>query len=366
MGWNGELIRTRAKEVGITLTELAAKLGVSRVALNNWTTGQVPKGSSLLGLCRALGTSADYFFSTESPTISIPLHRTRGRSRVDKPMQKAARLIVEEYVSLLRNAPDPGLIPVLRLEQRTEANAGEMAQQFRELSEVRENEPIDYPHLFALLDKLGIVVIFRTFPKEIKGYAFYCKVCTHRVVFVNNSTHLLDLIFPLIHEAVHAVRDERGDAYDAEEERFCDLVAEMVQFPEGYVAKVARMLAGKNVAQRVTHLKRISKEKHHAVFGIARRLEPFGVRLAQNAVGGANSNLKKEHRKTIGDVLFRGSDPVSYIEILSELSPRFVSILSHALPSCTERMFGTWIDLDNQIDAGMARTALESRISLQH
>lgn len=364
MGWNGQQIRTRTKEMGTTLTQLAATLQVSRVALNNWIGGQVPRGASLLGLCRALGVSADYFFSPSPLTVSVPLHRTKGRSRIDKPMQDAAQALVAEYRLLFQSAPEPGLVPVLRLETRSESSAASMARAFRELSGVAENEPLDYVHLFTLLDKLGIVVVFRTFPKTIKGYAFYCKIGVHRVVFVNTQTHILDLIFPLVHEAVHAVRDERSDAYDAEEERFCDMVANRAQFPEGYVATIARMLADKSMPERIVHLKRIGGQKHHAIFGIAQRLEAVNLHLPPDAIGGANTNLKKEYKKTIGDMLFRGEDPVSYIEFLSEYSPRFLSILVDALPSSTERTFGTWIDLENPLDASLAARALRSKMSI--
>jgi transcriptional regulator with XRE-family HTH domain len=364
MGWNGEQIRIRAKELGTSFTELAQSLKVSRVSLNNWAKGQSPKGSHLVALCRALGVGPDYFFTPEQLPVTVPMHRTRRRARVTKQMQEAAYELVAGYVNLFRKAPDPGLVPVLRIEERTEQNALKMALQFREMSGVQESQPIDYKHAFDLLDKLGIVVIFRTLPKEIKGYAFYCTINRHRVVFVDTATHLLDLIFPLLHEAVHALRDERGTTYDDEEEKFCDMVANFIQFPDGYVAQVARMLNGKQDAQRIALLRRISEERHHSLFGIAKRLEAYGIRLPTKAVGGADTNLKKHMNRTVGKVLFRSDDAVSYIEILSELSPRFITILSKSLSSCTDRKFGEWIDLDNQIDSSMARQALESKLAL--
>lgn len=62
----------------------------------------------------------------------------------------------------------------------------------------------------------------------------------HRIVFVNNSTNIIDLIFPVLHEAVHAIRDEIqiNNGFDAAEEAFCDKVANYIQFPDGYVRMV--------------------------------------------------------------------------------------------------------------------------------
>lgn len=47
----------------------------------------------------------------------------------------------------------------------------------------------------------------------------------------------MDLIYPVLHEAVHAIRDEAytDGFYDTAEEDFCDYVANYVQFPEEYV-----------------------------------------------------------------------------------------------------------------------------------
>jgi hypothetical protein len=251
---------------------------------------------------------------------------------------------------------------VLRLEVRDEANARKLAAVFRKMSGITENEPIDFHHVFTLLNKLGILIIFRTFPPVIKDYAFYCKIREHRIVFVNTSTNLLDLIFPLLHEAVHAVRDERGEAYDAEEEKFCDMVAGFVQFPDGYVSQAARMLNAKQGGLFINTLREFSKNHNHAMYGLAKSLLASGMEFPITAVGAADTNLKKELKRTIGDVLFYGDDPVSYIEILSELSPRFIDILKDNIEACSDRKYGEWIDLDNQIDASMAKQALATKI----
>ena len=102
---------------------------------------------------------------------------------------------------------------------------------------------------FRLLHTLKIVTIFRQFPKSLKAYAFYCKIHGHRVVFVNYDTNVLDLIFPLLHETVHAIRDEEnGGVPDIEEETFCDVVSNWVQFPEGSnVSLVFKAVRGKEM-----------------------------------------------------------------------------------------------------------------------
>lgn len=54
------------------------------------------------------------------------------------------------------------------------------------------------------------------------------------------------MIFPLLHEAVHAVRDEYrvNDGFDEDEELFCYMVANYIQFPDEYVIMVYNVIIG--------------------------------------------------------------------------------------------------------------------------
>lgn len=83
-----------------------------------------------------------------------------------------------------------------------------MAVELRQLTTPESpKRPLDYQHVFRLMDRLGICVVFRSFPEGLKDYAFYVRISTHRVICVNKRTNVLDLIHPLLHEVVHAVRD---------------------------------------------------------------------------------------------------------------------------------------------------------------
>jgi transcriptional regulator with XRE-family HTH domain len=275
MPWEGQKIKELVKGKNITLINLAEQIGVSRQAVNDWIIGKVPKGNHLVALCRILLVGPESFFSDDnSDIISIPVHRTRKNAKVNEHMQQDAMAMVEEYRILFKNIADSVVVPVIRTKGRDEESAIRIAEKLRTLSGVKSDEPMDYGDAFHLLNELGITTIFRYFPDSIKDYAFYTRIYDHRVVFVNNSTNVLDLIFPVLHESVHAIRDEAyiNGFYDSEEEDFCDYVANYVQFPDDYVSFIHDTIEGLPISHKINKLKMFGRKNGHSLYGVHKRL----------------------------------------------------------------------------------------------
>jgi transcriptional regulator with XRE-family HTH domain len=350
MIWDGAKFRTLVKEKGMTLTELANRLNVSRQAVNDWTKNQVPKGSHLIKISKVLDVNPGYFFPEETANqISVPLHRTRGVAKVTLAMEQDAMQMVKDYENLFRFAPAPGLVPVLKINRRDHQSAIDMAKELRKLADVESDKPLNYEQNFALLSTLKIVIIFRDFPQNVKGYAFYCKVYKYRVVFVNNMTNILDLIFPLLHETIHAIRDGDGIlAYDQEEEDFCDSVAGSIQFSEEYVKLVYEAIKGRRESHQINLLKEFCAKNGHSMFGIAEELKKMHPTFGLN-VAGANANLRKEF-PCIGDILFEDQDPQCYVNQLKTLTPLFFEIVSQQISNATTRKIGEWLGLESSLD----------------
>ena len=96
MPWEGEKIKILAKEKNITLINLAEQIGVSRQAVNDWINGKVPKGNHLVALCRTLSINPENFFTDDSSeTISMPVHRTRKKAKVNESMQQDVMMMVK-------------------------------------------------------------------------------------------------------------------------------------------------------------------------------------------------------------------------------------------------------------------------------
>jgi transcriptional regulator with XRE-family HTH domain len=359
MEWQGEKIRTLAKEKNISLAKLAALTGVSRQTVNSWIKGQTPKGLHLISICRNFEIAPDYLFSDTDYSIAIPLHRTRQTAKVTPALQADALKLAKEYALLFRNDPESAILPVARVRTKNSADAKAIAENLRRISGVKQDEPIGYKDTFRLLEKLGIKVIFRYFPEKIKAYAFFTKIYSHRVIFVNNTTNVLDLIFPLIHEAVHAIRDERliDDIYDTDEEGFCDEVANHTQFPDEYVHWVWEHLKSREPAIQINTLKTFSEKHGHALFGLAKRINSIYPEFNPK-LGGANTNLKKRF-PAIGDIIFQEKDPREFVNRLKNLSPLFVATLMRQIDSMTNRKVAEILAIDNIIDGDAIKRELQ-------
>ena len=150
-----------------------------------------------------------------------------------------------------------------------------LASEFRRLSGVRENVPMGYGDVFKLANSLDMCIVFREFPKVLADtYAFHYPVNGISVIFVDTCARVTDLIFILLHEICHAVR--RNNTSSADEDDFCDRVADAAQFPQIYLNE---MLHGLNSAsiweEQLTFL--LPKLKLFSLLGLYKSFERRGL-----------------------------------------------------------------------------------------
>jgi transcriptional regulator with XRE-family HTH domain len=360
MKWEGAKLKELAKSKRLSLQDLADGAGVSRQTVNDWIRGQVPKGNHLLLLCRLLGVNPNAVFSDEFENdVSVPTHRQRMYSKITESTQKAALEVSKEYMNIFKNSKGSEILPVIRTQDsKGLSDAKKIAEKLRLLSGIPEEKPFDYKHTFKLADALGIHVIFRDFPASIKSYAFYIRIYGHRVVFVNNSTNIIDLIFPLLHESVHAVRDEISSAgeYDEEEEAFCDLVAGFIQFPPSYVELVYKTIKGLVKPQQVNTLKGFAATYSHSLYGIVKAIKVMKPDF-ELQVGGADANVRKQFR-TIGEIISAGDDARKFLQTMHVLSKNFLDIISAQIESISNRKLAEILGIDGELDAKEIRAEL--------
>jgi transcriptional regulator with XRE-family HTH domain len=112
------------KENNISIIKLAEMAGVSRQTVNDWINCQVPKGNHLIFLCKIFNINPDYLFSQDfNSSISVPVHRVRKKAKVTPDIQKDALDLAMEYDLLFRNAPEPGILTVMRGQSRSKETA---------------------------------------------------------------------------------------------------------------------------------------------------------------------------------------------------------------------------------------------------
>jgi transcriptional regulator with XRE-family HTH domain len=361
MKWLGGQLKKLLGEAGITQQGLADSLGVSRQTVVDWIKGQVPKGTHLLGIIDTLQVDVDLLFEEgPSPVQVAPLHRIRRNAKVTPEMKTSAEEVALIYAPLMADAHLPPLQIVMRDSDSVAPEV--LAERLRELGGLGNSDtPVDYSHVFKILENLGTCVIFREFPEDLKGYAFYTVVNGQRLVVVNTTTSVLDLIFPLLHETVHAVRNRipKGD-YIKAEEQFCDRVASLVQFPDSYVDDAYAVIEGRPPGTQVAKLKELGRRHHHVVNGLVRRIqERHGkLDLPNRSVYGADSNLRKEFR-TLGDVLFSDGTG-AFVELLRSLSPIWTGVLSRKADAMTTSRLAEVLGLP-YLDAREVRDELLER-----
>ncbi len=356
--WDGDKLKRLIKDRDLTITGVAKTLGVSRTAVNDWTSGTVPSGLHLVKISQLLSASPHHFFSLETDKISVPLHRKKGSAKVKEAYKKASLELASEYENMFRKASPPGLERTLRIASDEIQAQMALAQQLRELSGVQSHKPMDYESLFTLLVQLKIVTIFRRFPTAVKGYAFFCRIHDHRVIFLNTSTNVLDLTFPVLHEIVHAIRsDNKESVYGDQEEGYCDTVAGLIQFPREYVDIVVTALEGKSKPAKVNTLKQFSSNYSHSLYGIVEQIRKSGSRelrdIPVGKLAAADTNLKKNF-PALAAVLLSPAEPRAYIQKLQAFSPIFVDIVRNQRNSASKRKVGEWLGFDNVIDAKCA------------
>jgi len=354
MSFDGSIIKEKAKESGFSLTALANKLHVTRQAVNTWIDGRAPRGKHLVDLCFLLGLKPSVFFAAEARQIvTVPLHRAMRKKSLTPEMIEASHSTACEYLNIFRQAPASAMVPVVRVQERNDETARQIALKLRAISGIKDDKPMSYDGAFKLLAALNVFVVPRPFPQEIikDSYAFYSRIADQRIVFVNIDINVLDLIFQLLHETVHAIRDESLQDIKTETEvSFCDKVAMYTQFPDYYTKTIVTAISGCEPAHVVNKLKKFSTDNAHSLYGLYYRLREEGLFPNELSIGGAAANLKK-HFPSLRDVLYRESDPRGFVNTLFDLSPHFMNLVKTSIPISSIRKVGEWLGLDSTIDA---------------
>jgi transcriptional regulator with XRE-family HTH domain len=358
--WQGGRLKEELSKQGLSMSKFASELGVSKTAVSDWIKGSMPRGQHLIGICQILQVAPDYLFNRDLPDISIPVHRKKLANKITDDSRDASLEVAYLYLNLFRNAKPPKLEYVLQNISDDAEEQLSVASQMRRLAGVENPNPINYAQVFELLDKLNIVTIFRSFPDSIRAYAFHTEINGHRVIFVDIKTNIIDLIFVLLHEAIHAViykaKKSQSTYYGDTEETFCDKVAGLIQFPPSYVQSLIDNLKGKQKVEKVLILKQFAKQNSHATYGISQLIKAKSNILDdidRTVFAGADARIRK-NTLTIENILFSSDDPAEYIRILRKLSPFFIQLLQGEIDKVSMSKISEWVDLGSIADAKQA------------
>jgi transcriptional regulator with XRE-family HTH domain len=353
MKWNGAKIKELLDHKNETVSGLANSIAVTRQTVHNWLKGSLPKGQDLLKLCAFFKVGVDAFFVEQELPITLIAHRTHRRTATTPAKVESARILASEYLNFFKNARPLGMVPALLDNSSDKVYLREIATSIRKLSEIEANKTMSYKAVFKLLDELGIFTIFRDFPSDLGSYAFFCLIENNRVVFIDTKTHVIDLIFSVLHETIHAIRTEKvtNNASD-DEEIFCDKVACFAQFPEAYINKISSEIQDANQKKVIQVLKSYALKNGHSLHGVKRAIEAYTGKPFPEEVNiyPVESELKKES-PTIGEILFEKNEPKIFWERLKQFSPHFTNEIKNQIDSTSIRKMAQHLGLPTGTDA---------------
>ncbi len=218
-----------------------------------------------------------------------------------------------------------------------------------------EGKPCTYKHAFLLLQKLGCYTVFMPLPETIKSSAFFSEIHGHRVVFVNRKSNVLDLVFFLLHESVHAAFDEEKEI-SAELEAFCDAVAGAIQFPVEYIQLVKELLKPLEPAQQKGLVKKLAQEHGHATYGLTKQLFPSDKARHQAAAKTDNS-LRKKY-PSLDELFFNNGESALFLSLYHQLSPQYLGLIASVSANLSPRRVGELMGLESELDASLVKEEL--------
>lgn len=360
--WSPQALRAMITEQKITKVGVCDKLSISRPTLDNWLSGKVaPKGKHLILLSKLFNISPNDLFIDET-IVAVPMHRTNRNKELKDQMKMASTTLAAEYEILFRNAPDPIISDVLKVSELSSDNVLRVAKKLRTIAGINDPRPLQFNDILKICARLDISVIFREFDDEIDSYAFFVSIGLHRVIFVNTNITNVDLVFPVLHEVVHAIQDgEPHREATNEEEKFCDAVASEAQLPNEYIKYLVLKLKKirSNVGMRVNFLKLESKRNRYSLFGLSKILKKNFPRLNVGNIEGSATKInqslgpirqKFEEQKTASDL----------VSFMQQVSPNFINFITQQHENFSDRKIAELFGLSNQEDGTEIRETLDA------
>jgi hypothetical protein len=163
----------------------------------------------------------------------------------------------------------------------------------------------------------------------------------------------------VLHEFVHATRDDIifDNEYEEEEEKFCDDVANFIQFPEEYVEKVYSSIKGLPDSHKIRMLKGYAQSNKHSLYGIIKAIQNILPNFNLNGVR-VDTNLRKEFHN-IGEAIFNGDEPRVFVRKLFEYSKSFMDVIAAQIDHISDRRLADLLDFENPLDAKEVKLEIE-------
>ena len=207
--FNGERLRKARLYRGLTITELAEKIDVSKQAVSQYENGMhPPENDKMFSIISALGFPYEYFFQTD--LINIQTGTTYFRSLLStnkkERLEQVIRLehLISIYKVISKYVEFPNLdIPEFDVESKSIEDIATSLRDYWKLGSL----PID--DMVHLLEKTGVVVTtYETRTENIDAFSQLTKVNSedkYLVVLSSNKNSAVRTQFDAAHELGHII-----------------------------------------------------------------------------------------------------------------------------------------------------------------
>lgn len=229
----GERIRKGRALRGMTLRELADKVGVSHTHISNLERGgKEITGATLIALSEALDLPIDYFVCQDTPAVeAVSFRKLKAfSSKEDKKIWQKIERQLENYLELEEIMDIKTFFDRDEIIRDTSTDIEEVAKEVRQLCHLGLS-PIS--NVSSLLETMGIKVIGVAGKKGFDGVSFFANEVIPVIAYNSNIGSTERKRLTLLHELAHLLLKNSLEAIPEKEgEKLCTAFASHLLLPD--------------------------------------------------------------------------------------------------------------------------------------
>ncbi len=278
----GERLRLARKRAGLSLRDLAARIGndVSAQAISKYESGKMfPSSSVLVSLGKALDVSLDFLMSDQVVELSgVEFRQHSGASASERARAESAVIDeVERHLALdeiLELSGEKNALPATRNNVGSLEEAEALAEKLRK-EWCLGNDPI--PSMTGLLEDKGVKVVAVDIPKKLSGFTGTVRRPKEKgdlpVIVVSTQFTIERRRFTLAHELAHRIIG--GTKGDLKIEKAMDRFAAAFLIPAEHLR--AEVRGARDALPPYSEIVRLKHLYGVAAAAILMRLKDIGI-----------------------------------------------------------------------------------------
>jgi len=348
---NHDAITQALQHKGLTQTQVAERLGITRAAVSKWMRGLAfPRPPELLKLGKLLGIGYGDLVRAPAPTLAEPIIAFRKRAATKTTLQhrERAKDMGRLLRPVVRHLPFNEFISPSRLSEPSleYGYLQGVVRKLREELKISPSGPIGFEQLIGKFGELQAVIVpvmWGQKDRHENALHVYLPDSKTTWIYLNLDSHLYDFKFWMAHELGHVLAVDlltSGDEDLAED--FSDAFAGALLFPEPSVGPVyPKYVAATTVQQRISLLLEVAEAYVISPNTVYRQLESYHKAKEANVEFPALTpktlfsaiSLFKRRSRCVSEQLFKEGKPsaAEFLKVCSGVfkTPAFAALAGY-------------------------------------